>query len=46
METIKMTRNQYLKIAAVVIVTIAIVNTLVKRVPVAGPILGQVMAGL
>jgi len=41
-----MTRNQYLKIAAVVIVTIAIVNTLVKRVPVAGPILGQVMAGL
>jgi len=38
--------KQYLKLAAVVVVTIAVVNTLVKRVPVAGPVLGQVMAGL
>lgn len=38
--------KQYLKLAAVVVVTIAVVNTIAKRVPVVGPMVGTVMAGL
>lgn len=38
--------KQYLKLAAVVVVTIVVVNTLIKRVPVVGPMVGNVMQGL
>ena len=38
--------KQYVKLFVAVGVSIAVWNTLVKRVPVAGPVVGQVLGGL
>lgn len=38
--------KQYLKVAAIVVVTMVIVNTFIKRVPVAGPLVGGIVGGL
>ena len=38
--------KQYFKVAAIVVVTVIVVNTFVKRVPVAGPVVGGIWGGL
>jgi len=39
-------KKEYLQIAVVALVAVAVANTIVKRVPVAGPIVGRVLSGL
>lgn len=38
--------KQYLKVAAIALVAVAVANTVIKRVPVVGPMAGRVLGGL
>lgn len=38
--------KQYLKVTAIVVVTLVVVNTFIKRVPVAGALVGGIVVNL